>query len=148
MHTKAYNQICQQTKQKPNKSNSKTILDLQSAKDGGQVSWPHVLGSVHSESGNAEVNQVIQVLRDLAAYVVLTKGQVSQVHQLAIADLGRVSKNANRSCGLWVWVCMCVCLRVCMCVRVCVRVCVRACVCVRVCDFSVVLCLDVTYTAD
>ena len=76
-----------QTKPTQNKRCSQNTSDLQLAKDGRQVSGPHVLGSIHPESSNAYVDQVIQVASDFAANVVMAKGKVSQVHQLAVADL-------------------------------------------------------------
>ncbi len=55
--------------------------------NGLQVAWPHVLASVHTEALHANVDEVVEVVSDLAAHVVLGPVQVVQAHQVAVSHL-------------------------------------------------------------
>lgn len=51
------------------------------------VSRPHVLGGVDSEPCHAQVNEVVQVLGDLGAHVVLLQRKIKETNQATVSDL-------------------------------------------------------------
>ena len=46
-----------------------------------------MLAGVHAESLHANVHQVVEIIRDLAAHIILAAVQVVQAHQVAVSHL-------------------------------------------------------------
>jgi hypothetical protein len=65
----------------------RSLAYLESSKDVGEVPRPHVLGGIHAEASHPEVNEVVEVVSDLASHVVVTQRQVRQVHQTTVSHL-------------------------------------------------------------
>jgi hypothetical protein len=58
--------------------------------NGLEVSWPHVLASIYSESLDTNVDQVVEIVSDLAAHIILTTVQIIQANQVAVTHLNNV----------------------------------------------------------
>lgn len=54
-----------------------------------------MLGGIDAEAGHADVNEVVQVLRDPGAHVVLPQRQVQQADQAAVPHLGGILKHSS-----------------------------------------------------
>lgn len=68
---------------------------VQAPVDCRQVAGPHVLGGVHSEARHAHVDQLVHVVGQLAADIVLLHGQVQQTHQTAVSHLQESTQSVS-----------------------------------------------------
>lgn len=60
---------------------------VQTAVDSCQVTGPHVLAGVHSESSHAHVNQLVHEISHLAPDVISLQGEIQQTNQTAVTHL-------------------------------------------------------------
>ena len=67
---------------------------------GLEVAGPHVLGGVHAEALDAEADQVVDVVGNLASHVVLAAVQVVETHEVAVANLFHVLVVVDFTVGL------------------------------------------------
>ena len=70
------------------------------ALDSLQVSRPHVLAGINTESFNPDVDHIVEIRRDLLPHVLLPAVQVVEADQVAVADLIRVAVVLNLAVGL------------------------------------------------
>merc|ERR1711997_858126 len=70
------------------------------ALDGLQISGPHVLAGINTESFNSDVDHIVEIPRDLLPDVLLPAVQVVEADQVAVADLVRVTVVLNLAVGL------------------------------------------------
>jgi hypothetical protein len=59
--------------------------------NGLEVSWPHVLASIYTESLDTNVDQVVEKICNLAAYILFTMVKIIHAAQVAVANLVIVS---------------------------------------------------------
>lgn len=60
---------------------------MQTTIDSRQVTGPHVLAGIHSESSHAHVNQLVHEAGHFAPDVILLQGKVQQTNQTAVTHL-------------------------------------------------------------
>lgn len=77
-----------------------SVQVVQAPIDDTQVSRPHVLGSIHTETGNTQVRQMVQEVNDLVAHPGIALVQVAQTDQLAVAHVCGVSIVGDRAGGI------------------------------------------------
>uniref|UniRef100_A0A182Q601 Uncharacterized protein n=1 Tax=Anopheles farauti TaxID=69004 RepID=A0A182Q601_9DIPT len=63
---------------------------VHAAVDGLQISGPHVLDGVHTETGDTVVDHLVHQIDDLVAHPAVALIQIRQSYQLAVAHLDRV----------------------------------------------------------
>ena len=61
------------------------------SEDDFKVAGPHVLASVHAETGDSEVDRVAHVADDFAPHVFLALVQIDQIHKSTVSHLVFVS---------------------------------------------------------
>jgi hypothetical protein len=71
---------------KPNKS-LLNFIEYSPDLHGLEVAWPHVFAGVHAESLHSDVHEVVEIISDLAAHIILAPVQVVQAHQVAVPHL-------------------------------------------------------------
>ena len=55
--------------------------------NGLEVAGPHVFAGVHAEALDPDIDEVVEVVGNLAPHVVLAPVQVVQGHQVAVTNL-------------------------------------------------------------
>ena len=65
-----------------------------------QISRPHVLAGINTESFNSDVDHIVEIRRDLLPHVLLAAVQVVEADQVAVTDLLRVAVVLNLAVGL------------------------------------------------
>jgi hypothetical protein len=71
---------------KPNKSLLNWI-EYSADLHGLEVTRPHVFAGVHAEPLHSDVHEIVEIVSDLAAHIILAPVQVVQAHQVAVPHL-------------------------------------------------------------
>lgn len=67
-----------------------SVQIVQTAIDDLQISGPHVLGGIHTETSNTQFSQMVQEVDDLVTHPRVTLVKITQTNQLAVAHIGGV----------------------------------------------------------
>lgn len=67
-----------------------SVQVVQTAIDDLQISGPHVLGGIHTETGDTQFSQMVQEVDDLVAHPRVALVKITEANQLAVAHIGGI----------------------------------------------------------
>lgn len=77
-----------------------SIQIVQTSIDGLQIAGPHMLGGIHTETGNAQIRQMVQEVNNLVTHPGIALVEIAQTNQLTVTYIGGIRIVGNGAGGI------------------------------------------------